>query len=217
MPNTSSIKSLVAILLKGLSNYQRKDAMTSQARTSRVLIALIVSMTIGAVVLMALDNGGPLRGAWSLVNYLELNPIEGSVSDATADGVRTWGRIEIFYSNTSRGNVRELALLQGLRTGQDLNAHFVICNGLIAEEKTNEIKDGEIQPTERWQAQKPCLSDGRRRRSVDTIRICVVADGIDTMPTETQGTRTADLVGFLRKKYKISRKHVIWPANWPQF
>ncbi len=196
--------------------------MTSQTRTSRVLIALILSMTIGAVVLMALDNGGPLRGAWSLVNYLKLNPIEGSVSGATANGVQTWDCIEVFYSNTGRGNVRELALLHGLRTGQDLNAHFVICNGLIAEEengltKSNQTKDGEIQPTERWQVQKPCLPDGRWRGSVDTIRICVVADGIGTLPTETQGTRTADLVRFLRKEFKISRKQVIWTANWPQF
>ena len=189
--------------------------MTSQARTSRVLIALIVSMTIGAVLLMALDNGGsvgsaPIVPQWSLVHHLKLNPVEGSVSGATANGVQTWDRIEVFYSNTSRGNVRELALLHGLQTGQDLNAHFVVCNGLGA-------KEGEIQATERWHIQKPCLPDGRWRGTVNTVRICVVADGVSTMPTETQGTRTADLVKLLRRKFKISRKQVVWPTNWQQF
>ncbi len=185
--------------------------MTTQARTSRVLIVLIVSMTIGAVVLMALDNGGPQGGPWwSLVSYLKLNPIEHSVSDAAANSVQTWNRVEVFYSNTTRGNLRELAILHELQTGQDLNAHFIVCNGLGA-------KDGQIDPTKRWQTQSPCLPDGRWRGTVDTVRICVVADGIGTMPKETQRTRTADLVKFLRKKYKISRKQVIWPANWPQF
>ncbi len=184
--------------------------MTTQARTSRVLIVLIVSMTLGAVVLMALDSGGPRGSAWSLANYLKLDPIGPSVSDAADNSVYTWNRVEVFYSNTTRGNLRELAILHGLQTGQDLNAHFIVCNGLGA-------KEGHIDPTKRWQVQNPCLPDSRWRGTVDTVRICVVADGIGTMPTETQGTRTADLVKFLRKKYKISKKHVVWPANWPQF
>ncbi|MCD6393094.1 MAG: hypothetical protein J7M40_06260 [Planctomycetes bacterium] len=199
--------------------------MTNQARTSRVLIALIVSMTIGAVVLMALDNGGPVGKVpilpnFSLYNYLKLNPIEPIVSDAAGNSVHTWNRVEVFYSNTTRGNLRELAQIQDLQTGQALlNGHFVIFNGRIAGEVSDTTKtiDGEIQRTERWHIQKPCLPDGQWRGTVDTVRICVVADGIGTMPTETQGTRTADLVEFLCKKYKISRKQVIWPANWPQF
>ncbi len=184
--------------------------MTNQARTSRVLIALIVSMTIGAVVLMALDNGGPRGSAWSLANYLKLNPVAHSVSDAASNSVQSWNRVEVFYSNTTRGNLRELAILNGLQTGQDLNAHFVVCNGQGA-------KEGQIQRTERWQIQKPCLPDGRWRGTVDTVRICVVADGVSTIPTETQGTRTADLVKELCKKFRISRKQVAWPGNWPQF
>ena len=184
--------------------------MTNQARTSRVLIALIVSMTIGAVVLMSLDNGGLQGGAWSLVGYQRLDPIEPYVSKAAANSVHTWNRVEVFYSNTTRGNLRELATLHGLQTGQDLKAHFVVCNGLGA-------KEGWVEPAERWQAQKPCLSDAQWQGTTDTVRICVVADGIGTMPTETQGTRTAELVKILSKKYKISRKQVIWPANWPQF
>ena len=201
--------------------------MTNQARTSRVLIALIVSMTIGAVVLMALDNGRsvgskPLVPAWSLVKHFKLNPIEACVSDIAANTVNTWNRVEVFYSGTTRGNLTELAQIQKLRTGQDqgLNAHFVIYNGLIAEEDNDKARttiDGEIERTGRWHIQKPCLPDGQWRGSVDTIRICVVADGTGKMPTD-QGPRTAELVEFLCKKYKnISRERVVWPANWPQF
>lgn len=187
--------------------------MTNQARTSRVLIALIVSMTIGAVVLMALDNGGLLGGAWSLSVHQRLNrlnPIEPLVSGAADSSVHTWNRIEVFYSSTTSGNLRELAILHGLQTGHDLNAHFIVCNGVGA-------KEGWVDPTERWQDRNPCLPDGQWRGTVDTVRICVVADGIGTMPTETQRTRTADLVNILCKKYKVSRKQVIWPAKWPQF
>ncbi len=187
--------------------------MTTQARTSRVLIALIVSMTIGAVVLMALDNGGPQGSPWSLSvlqRLNRLNPIEPLVSGAAGSSVHTWNRVEVFYSNTTSGNLRELSILHGLQTGQDLNAHFVVCNGLGA-------KEGWVEPAERWQAQNPCLPDGEWRGTVGTVRICVVADGIGTMPTDIQVTRAADLVKLLSKKFKISRKQVAWPANWPQF
>jgi len=189
--------------------------MTSQARTSRVLIALIVSMTLGAIVLVTLDRGGPLGSAWSLANYLKLSPVENSVSNAGVDAARRWNRIEVFYSNTTGGNVRELTLLYGLRTGQDLNAHFVVCNGRGA--KSEEIREGQIQYTERWRLQKPCFPDGRWRGSSDTIRICVVADGATTLPTETQVARTVELVNFFRKQFRISSRQVVWPANWPRF
>ena len=181
--------------------------MTEQARTSRVLIGLIVSMTIGAVVLMALDKGAMQGGAFSLSIYLDNDSVDKVALGGLTPDRDEWHRIEVYYSGTTSGNARELAILNGLTSGPDLNAHFVICNGRGG-------KEGEIERTGRWQFQRPCLSDGKWRGTVDTIRICVVTDGVRQMPTECQMARTDELVKMLRKQFAISRSTVIWPANW---
>ncbi len=181
--------------------------MTEQARTSRVLIGLIVSMTIGAVVLMALDKGAVQGGAFSLYVYLGNDPVEkATVTEPTASRV-DWCGIEVHYSQTISGNATLLPLLYELPNDQDLNTHFVICNGSGGNE-------GQIEPTPRWQMQRPCLPDGNWRGNTGTIRICVIADGVRQMPTEIQKTRTDELVRALCKQYKVGRNMVAWPANW---
>ena len=94
--------------------------MTNQARTSRVLIALIVSMTIGAVVLMALDNGGLLGGAWSLSVHQRLNrlnPIEPLVSGA-ADSSGC-PQIHVLYNPEDRTSYRPRARNAVLQSKND--------------------------------------------------------------------------------------------------
>jgi len=182
--------------------------MTEQARTSRVLIGLIVSMTLGAIVLIALDNkGGQVKGGtFQLSVYLRHEPVDKVVFGGLSSRGE-WRGIEVYYSQTSGGNARQLALLSGLTGGQDLNAHFVICNG-------NGGKEGEIERTERWLYQQPCVSSGAWHGSTDTLRICVVADGVSRMPTECQKRRTDDLVKELSRSFKIKGNMVIYPVNW---
>ncbi len=175
--------------------------MTDQARTSRVLIALIVSMTIGAVVLMALDNGALQGGAFSLSVFNRLPAIEDIVIDSASEKIGEWSRIEVFYSNTSSGNVKELTVLTSLTGNRDLDAHFVICNGKGGNQ-------GDVQPTARWREQKPSLSGHGR-----TIRICIVADGVNTPATECQITRTDDLIKFFCKKFGVVKKNISRPAS----
>ncbi|HPD46815.1 MAG TPA: hypothetical protein P5279_08715 [Anaerohalosphaeraceae bacterium] len=181
--------------------------MTEQARTSRVLIGLIVSMTIGAVVLMALENGPVAGGAFSLSVYLDNDSVEKVVTGGVTLNRKAWGRIEVYYSGTISGNARELAILNGLTSGQDLNAHFVVCNN-------NGGKDGQIERTERWELQRPCLPDGQWRGTADTIRICVVGDITRRPPTECQMRRVDELVEMLRNELRLDKRSVIWPANW---
>jgi hypothetical protein len=185
--------------------------MTDQARTSRVLIALIVSMTIGAVVLMALDNGALKGGAFSLYRLNGL-PGEDFVMKDLDEGVEIadWGRVEILYSNTTSGSALDLPVLARLSLSGDrhLDAHFIICNGQGGGL-------GQIQPTVRWKQQKPVLS-----ADVGTIRICVVANGIvdgaKVGPSDNQVLSTDHLVEFLQKQFDISDSgtNISRPAGW---
>ena len=173
--------------------------MSDQARTSRVLIALIVSMTIGAVILMAVDNGALKGGAFSLYVFNNLPAIESVV---VADKPRTqWKGVEVFYSNTASGNIKELTVLKHISGENNLDAHFVICNGKGGGQ-------GEVQPTNQWKMQYPALKG-------DIIRICVIfkAEDNNAMPNECQITRIDDLISFFQKKFNITDQNINRPVT----
>ena len=182
--------------------------MTNQSRVSKVLISLMASMTIGALVLMALDNHSLSGGPFSLASYTNLNPIEQVALTVKPADPANWSRIEISYSRTAAGNIDRLAKSNGLTSSADLNFHFVICNG---QGET----DGRIQATEKWRRQRPCLPGGNwygtGRR---TIRLCVIADGLKTLPTDCQVKRTAALAEALARKFDIPSQKILYPANW---
>jgi hypothetical protein len=77
--------------------------MTNQPRVAKVLAALLVSMTVGAIVLMALGNNPPSAGPFCLSSY---------------------------YRLTKAGNIEQLAAISGLASPDDINCHFCLCNGL---------------------------------------------------------------------------------------
>jgi hypothetical protein len=164
-------------------------------------------MTIGAVVLMALDDRSPSGGAFSLASYTNLNPIEQVAMTAKPADISNWERIEICYSGTQAGNVEQMAGLAGLTNGGELDFHFVVCNGRGAS-------DGHIQATERWRWQRPCLPSENWYGSDQTIRICMIADGSKTAPTDCQVKRTAALAEALARKFNISPRQILYPSNW---
>ena len=120
--------------------------MSDQGRLIKVLVSLLISMTVGAVVLMVLHGNPPSAGPFCLSSYYRLNPVKDAVSSRVGQSPERWNCIEIYYSNTSAGNVKQLASLGGLKEADDINCHFVVCNGLGGE-------DGQIEATERWQRQ----------------------------------------------------------------
>lgn len=181
--------------------------MTNQARVSKVIICLVAAMTIGAVVLMALDEQSPSGGAFSLASYTNLNPIEQVALTARPAGPGKWDRIEICYSGTQAGNIEQLARLAGLTSGSEFNYHFVICNGRGAS-------DGHIQASQRWRRQRPCLPSENWYGSDQTIRICTIADGSKTAPTDCQIKRTAALAEALARKFDIPSQQILYPPNW---
>ena len=187
----------------------RDGTMSNQPRVAKVLAALLVSMTTGAVVLMALGNNPPSAGLFSLSSYYlhHLDPVEKAIRSHTYQSPGRWGRIEIYYSGTKAGNIEQLASLSGLASAEDINCHFVICNGLGGG-------DGQIQPTEKWQRQWSIISGQTWYGSGQTIRICVIADGKTTHPTDSQKRRTQVLVEELRRKFGIQRESVYYPSDW---
>ncbi len=178
--------------------------MSNQPRVAKVLAALLVSMTAGAIILMALGDNPPSAGAFSLASLI---PVEKAVRSRTSQSPGRWGRIEIYYSGTKAGNIEQLASLGGLASTEDINCHFVICNGLGAN-------DGQIQSTEKWQRQWSIIPGRTWYGSGQTIRICVIADGKSAHPTDSQGQMTQVLIEELRRRFDIQPESVHYPSNW---
>ncbi len=178
--------------------------MSVQSREAKVFAALLISMTAGAIVLMALGNNPPSAGAFCLSLYYRLEPVEKAISSRAAQSPGRWNRIEIYYSGTKAGNIEQLASLSGLASPEDIDCHFVICNGLGGS-------DGQIQSTEKWQRQWSVIPTQTRHGSGQTIRICIIAAGKTDRPTNCQIKRTEALVEALYRKFDIQRESICYP------
>jgi hypothetical protein len=183
--------------------------MANQPRAAKILVSLVAAMTAGAAVLMSLDHQSISAGAFSLASYSSL----GSVGDVIAakepiKGDR-WTKIEIFYSNTKGGDLKQLASLNGLTNADDLNFHFLVCNNLGALGAI----DGQIQPTEKWLNQWSALPGGIWYGSTSTIRVCIIGETNKTT-SEYQISRTVELVDALSRRFNIAPANIIYPQDW---
>jgi len=156
---------------------------------------------------MALNSNPPVAGPFNLSTYYRLEAIDKAVRSSSTQSPQRWNRIEVFYSGTKAGNTEQLAALAGLASPVDLNCHFCICNGLGAD-------DGQIQTTERWQRQWSSIPSGNWYGSGQTIRICIIADGKNCLPTDTQIKRTESLVEALSRRFEIGPLNVYYPGSW---
>jgi len=180
--------------------------MSDQPRVAKVLAALLISMTLGAIVLLALGNNPPSAGAFSLWSYSKLNPVDTAIASRAPQAPQRWNCIEVYYSNTKAGNIEQLASLNGLTSPEDLNCHFSICNGLGG-------RNGQIQPTEKWQRQWSSIPGKTWYGTGQTIRICLIADR-NAAPTDSQIKRTEALVDRLCRKFNITDEQVYFPNDW---
>jgi len=171
------------------------------------LAALLVSMTGGAIVLMVLSGKPPVAGPFSLSSYIGLDPIKQATRSRTAQHENRWDSIEIHYSATQAGNIEQLASLSGLADPGDLNCHFVVCNGVGG-------KNGQVLSTERWQRQWSISPSRAWQGRGQAIRICIIADGTTTRPTDYQIKRVDTLIDKLRQTFSIRAKAVRYPQDW---
>jgi hypothetical protein len=181
--------------------------MSVDSRQARVFTVLLTSMTAGAVLLMALGKNPPSAGAFCLDSYYQLEPVEELLSSRIAQLSGRWSNIEVYYSCTRAGNIEQLTSLCGLASAQELNCHFVVCNGLGG-------KDGQIQSTEKWQRQQFIASAPKSDTGSKTIRVCVVADPGFAPPTDIQKKRVQALVEILSRRFNIRPESTHYPCDW---
>jgi len=74
--------------------------MSVRSRQTKVFAALLVSITVGAIILKALGNNPPSAGAFCLLRYYRLDPVEKSILSRAAQYPGRWSHIEIYYSGT---------------------------------------------------------------------------------------------------------------------
>lgn len=176
-------------------------------RNTKVFVAALISIGIGVIVLKALGSNPPVAGAFSLSEYYHLTPIEEIISSDVFQTSRDWECIEIGYSGTKAGNIKQLASLNGLAESGDINCHFVIGNGLGAG-------DGQIQTTEKWKRQWLVAPVRTRYGSERTIHIRVIADNKSVGLTDFQIKRTELLADVLSRKFGIVPASIYYPDNW---
>ena len=187
--------------LQRIGNCYSGTDMAARNRSVTVLFSLIASMTVGAFVLMAMDDHRPITGAYSLSSYLRLDPAEEVVKNTLTVNSGHWDQVQIYYSNTSGGNADELALLTDLANGTKVQFHFMVGNG-------NGAEDGAIQAGEFWKLQRLC--QGRN----GIVRVCVISDGRSESVTDCQLKRTNALVESLIRTFDISPRSIHYPVNW---
>jgi len=181
--------------------------MPNQARVVKVLAALLVSMTTGAIVLMVLGHNPPTAGPFSLWTYCSLDPVKTAVSSDEPQTPNRWNRIDIYYSGTAAGNIQHLALRDGTSNPRDANFHFCLCNGSGGN-------DGQIMATEKWRKQWPAIPGNGWYGSGQTIRICIIADGKTARMTDNQIKRLQVLVEDLCERFSIRPKSIGYPRGW---
>jgi hypothetical protein len=180
--------------------------MSSQPRVVKVLVALLVSMTAGAVVLMALGNNPPSAGPFCLSTYYRLDSVDHALYSRQAQSADRWDSVEIFFSGTRGGNADRLAEANKLANAAELNCHFVICNGVGAG-------DGEIESTDRWQVQRSARVEHSSPATDKTIRICLVGNGVSALPTDYQLRRLEILLEALCRRFSIPTDAVHLPRD----
>jgi len=181
--------------------------MTDQPRVAKVLVTLLVSMTVGAVALMALGNNAPSAGPFCLANYYRLDSIDAAIVSQAPQSPHRWSTIEIYYSSTRTGNIEYLANLRGLASPAAINCHFCISNGFGG-------LDGQIETSEKWQRQWSVTPSQSWYGSNQTIRICVIADDKTRHPTDCQIKRVEALVERFCRKFYITPDSVYYPSDW---
>jgi hypothetical protein len=188
--------------------FARIKLMANQPRVAKVLAALLVSMTAGSIVLMALGNNPPSAALWSLSHYVRLDSVEQVIHSRAVQSPDCWSSIEICYSGTKDGNIEQLASLAGLASPEDIKCHFVVCNGQGGS-------DGQIQSSEKWQRQSPVVPGRTSYGNGQTICICVIADPLKAgRPTDCQIKRLEALVEVLSRKFSIAAESVHFPSDW---
>lgn len=177
--------------------FRESVCMKDQHRTFKVFGALIIAMTVGAFVLMSLDDQSLSEGPFSLSRIYKLRPIQNDV--ATGVKVTNWDGVEVYYSDDAVCDFDKLV------NSSNSQLHFAIGSPRSG-------KEGVIKATGKWTNQKPCTLDLEQGQNI--IRICVIKDAGKSQPTNCQVSRATELVEVLSRMHNISPSRIRYPVNW---
>jgi hypothetical protein len=177
--------------------FRESVCMKDQHRTVKVIGALVVSMTIGAFVLMSLDGQSLSAGPFSLDNLYSLTPVKSYI--AKPSNATNWDGVEVYYNNDPKCNFDKLV------KSRKSQLHFAIANPASG-------KEGVIEITDKWDKQKPCQVDLELGQRI--IRICIINDAGTSQPTNCQVSRVTELVEILSRLHNISPARIRYPVNW---
>ncbi len=177
--------------------------MSSRERMTKVLGALVLSVTAGAIILRLLQPA-PLMDVTAFSLAVAFNPI-GQVFETRVPVDRSrWQSIEIYQSGTPTGNAQTLAEACRQQALEPSAYHFVITNGRGAP-------DGRIQVSQQWTQQKD--APGRQLSPLEnsarsTIRICLIGDFGQEPPGPVQLSQLETLLRTLQHRCQISAQNI---------
>ena len=181
--------------------------MSAPSREAKVFAALMMSMSIGAALLLALGKNPPSAGAFSLEDYYKLESVEKNVSSLTKQFPGRWNSIEIFYSSDESGHINKTTRTNELPDHINTDYHFALCNGVKGT-------DGIIITTQKWQIQQSAIDYNNPISNEKTIRICIIKNSYSAEPTEYQLKRLEELIEELTRRFDISLKAIYYPQRW---
>ena len=184
-----------------------RAAQVEQANGIAPQSGSMVQQAGGSNVVTTTPSSGTLpdRVASSEPNKLRLagsNPWKPAVNE------RRWKHIVMHHTASAAGSVASIDRAHRQRkdsNGQPwlgIGYHFVIGNG-------NGMKDGEIQPTFRWNKQIHGAHAGVKKYNELGIGIVLIGNFEKTRPTKAQLASAKRLVKTMRASYGISAKNVL--------
>jgi len=184
-------------------------------------MALLISIISGGAILNALGHNPPSAGAFCLSKYYRLVPVEKAIESKVPYHAERWRRIEIYYSGNGSGirtdsssddGAKQLDSPGGIVRPQDINCHFIVCDGYIG-------RDGQIESTAKWKRQLSVVRQSqdelRTQTEIEgTLFICIITNNKANRPTAFQIIRTESLVQELCRRFDIIPGSILYPKNW---
>ena len=159
------------------------------------MITLVIAMTAGALILLALE-GKPIQPMpFSLYHQGQLTAVETALQTDTAIEPGRWLRIDVSY-----------------RTNQDQLSPQYRPTGELAQKYHFIISDqnSSIFASQRWYRQLPCFSPPNGLSDPQTIKICLFTHN-PSRPASThhQVRQLQELIEYLQKNYHIE-PNIAW-------
>lgn len=175
--------------------------MENQGRLIKVIFLLMITMTVGALLLLALE-GKPIKpmSSYNLFSQTKLSSVYNALGTEAGIEPGLWQNFEIrFEDNNGR-----LTAQSGPTRGLLNDYHFVISDG-------SDDRDGHIYATSLWANQMAVSPD--RLNDSRTIQICLIrpqgyAD--KSISTSKQARQLETLLTSLIKHCQMSDPKIYW-------